>query len=218
LDLLAISRRTAQTPLVRVISDLDQMIEDSTSKMSGPPRLAEPPTLVQAREDLRKRRARLQTLEAEEASILQRLSKLPRNSIWNRFWRPAKIAERQRLSERLMKQSKLFQKVSAKCFESEQKIKSEEKELKLARDQGAFELAQRSEQAVHKLRIAEEAKKFVVKNPRFAAWGFPRLMQVAGWINKARLGLEEADSTDDCNLILRQDISVEPDPPQPKAH
>jgi hypothetical protein len=217
LDLLAISRRSAQTPLDRAISDLDQLIEDNTPKMSPPLQLKEPDSLVQAREDLRGGRSRLRALEAEEASTVQRLSELPRNSIWNRFWRPAKIAERQRLSERLMKQSKLFQKVTAKCFQLEQKIVSDEREFKLARDQRDLESAQRSDQAEHKLATAEEAKKFIVRNPRFAAWGFPRLMQVAAWISKARLGLEEAD-TDECNLVLRKGISGEPDPPPPKAH
>ena len=209
LDLLAVARRTAQPPLERAISDLDEVIEINTSTMKHQRTLAEPQSLVSAREREREARSQLQLFEAEEAIILDELAAFPPLTFWRRFWYRRETKERTGLQVDLSKKQDLVRKAAGEHVWSKHQLEIEIKSHRSACGKHDQEALDRAERSKLEIKVAEQAKTFVQKNPQFALWGSPRLMQVAAKIEQTRLELLAAASTDE-DFEIRKNSSTTP--------
>jgi len=207
LDLLAIARRTAQPPLERVISDIDEIIETNTSWIGQQQELAEPRSLVAARNTEREIRLRVRALEAESNAVLEKLAAFPPPTAWRRFWYRRETKARLALQVDLSKKQGLVQRVGREHVWSQHQLDTEIKSFKSARAKHCREVLQRTERAKQEMKIAGGAKMFVQNTPQFATWGAPRLMQVAARIEQTRLKL--AASTEE-DLELQKNSSTTP--------
>lgn len=187
LDLLAVARRSAQSPIERVVGDLNQAIEDNTSIISRPSELPEPLALLTAREEVGDAKERLQSAEAEADATRQKINDLPVPAAWRGFLQGGQQEiERQRLESHLEKQQGHVRKAGEELASAQHRLDAEEKGHRLAQAKHGTELVRKVEQAARQIKIAEQARGLVTRNPRLAVWGSQRLMQVAVWVDMAR--------------------------------
>jgi hypothetical protein len=161
-------------------------------------RIPEPPGLRSARETEKTCRQQLRLLETVADATLQKLSALPRSSMWRRFWFRREARTRKALNDQLTKQLASAQRAARAHATSQNSLDAEIKSFNVARSKHEVENARRVETAKWESSIAAAAKTFVVQNPKFATWGSRRLMQVAAQIEKIR---SERDSPEDCRPI-----------------
>ncbi len=193
LDMLAIARRAAQSPIDRVVGDLNQAIEDNASIISRASELPESLALLAARENVRNAKERLQSAEAEANATRQEIDRLPAPSAWRGFLQSThQDIDRDRLETQLEKLQGAVRKAGEELAPAQHRLNIEEKEHQSARVKHGTKLVRQVEQAERQIKVAEQARALVTKNPRLAPWGFQRLMQVAVWIDMAR-----ADRRDD---------------------
>jgi hypothetical protein len=209
LDLLAIARRTAQPPLERVVSDLDEVIEVNTSTMKQRRELPEPQSLVSARGREREIRLRVRTLEEEAGIILEKLAAFPPSTAWRRFWYRRETKTKIALNVELSKKQNLVRKAVEEHAWSQHQLDTEIKNFRSASVKHDREELERAERSKLEMKIAGNAKTFVQKNPQYALWGAPRLMQVVARIEQTRSELLEAASTEE-DLELQQNRSTTP--------
>lgn len=207
LDLLAVARRTAQPPVERVVSALDEVIEVNTSTMKQRRELAEPQSLVSARGREREIRLRVRALEAEAGTILEKLASFPPSTAWRRFWYRRETKARIALNVALSKKQDHVRKAVGEHAWSQHQLNAEIKSFQSARVKHDQEVLERAERSKLEMKIAGQAKVFVQKNPQFALWGAAHLMQVAAKIEQARM--EFLDSTE-VDLELQENMSTTP--------
>jgi hypothetical protein len=110
------------------------------------------------------------------------------------------------LNVELSKKQNLVRKAVGEHVWSQHQLDTEIKSFRSACVKHDREVLERAERSKLEMKIAGEAKTFVQKNPWFAPWGAPRLMQVAARIGQTRL---EAASTER-DLELQENRSTTP--------
>lgn len=196
LDLLSVARRTALDPLERVFADLEDSIEQNTSLASRTFGFPEPSSLVMTRDAAKQAQLRLRSLECEADSTLQKLSAIPRSTMWRRFFYRREARRRKALNAKLAEQLASVQRAAREHELSKTRLAAEVKNHQVACVKSEVEHARFIQKAKQEIQVASTAKAFVRQNPHAAAWGSPRLLEVATQIEKIRSERSSEDRID----------------------
>jgi hypothetical protein len=220
LDLSGEARRATLSPLERVTSDLDDLIECETRvHLIGP--LPEPASLSIARRNVAATAQRLRALEMKAERIEQQLASHQPASIWQRLWQLASDSrEATALETRLVNLQRKI--LAARCNSTAavQALKIEERKFHIACAQHEAAMSACRAQADARIATAHAARAFLKKNPHAARWGAPYLMRVAANIQKARAEWRttpDRDAPDDWSLIPILDLWGKPHLPPPSV-
>lgn len=216
LDLLAVARRAAHQPDVRVMADLDAVIERETSLTRPPPDLELPKPLLAARRELQAAELRLQRAEQAVETARDKIAALPSPSILNSVFRPQVNVDHRRLELELNQRKGEALVADYAVMTARQTASRAENDYHTNRSRHITAWSRRAAQASSTIRAANKARALINHTPRLAAWGAPRLLGLTSRLTGIDAHAPRADDEPLPGWVWKTDIWGIPIPPPPR--
>lgn len=179
LDLLGVARRSAMSPLDRVLDDLETLIEEKTALIGRPVKLSEPASLIAAREAAKTSKQIHAELAAEENGAVQALAALPKATLWRRFWYRVEAKQRSRLTASLDRKRASVAAAERIASKARSRLVDETSQYQKALTTRKNEAEKEAKAAELALPVLRAAKTLVSNNPHLAIQGANRLVGMA---------------------------------------
>ncbi len=216
--MLGEARRATLSPLERVTSALDDLVECET-RACDPRCPSAPASLLAARRGVELATERLRKLKTSADRIEERLSGYQAAPIWRRLLpRPAESNQGEVLALRLEQVRRDVLAAHGRHVVAVQSLKEEESEYGRVCARHEALLPARRAQADARIAAVQTARKFLEENPRAAFGGMQHLWRVVAGIQKTRAEwgtAPDADVSDDWSLLPIFDLWGKPYLPPP---